>query len=111
VSSFFLCHRFSIFRLQKKSQRWADSKETYFSYMSSAMAQLAMRSFTLYNLFKLDKTMISVLILVHYILTFALKVIFEVVEPFESSRTFFRSLVNAIVASFGSTLVSYSVMK
>ena len=43
-SSIFLCLGFTILRLQKKSQRMADSKEAFFSYFASCVFQMFMRT-------------------------------------------------------------------
>jgi hypothetical protein len=44
MSSIFLCFSFTVIRLQKKSQRMADSKEAFLSYFASCLLQMFMRT-------------------------------------------------------------------
>ena len=54
MSSIFLCFGFTIIRLQKKSQRMADSKEAFFSYFASCLLQMFMRTIDSSILFRYD---------------------------------------------------------
>ena len=44
LSSIFLCFGLTVLRLQKKSQRIADSKEAFFFYLVSCLSQIFMRT-------------------------------------------------------------------
>ena len=52
LSSVFLCFSLTVIRLQKKSQRVADSKEAFFAYFASCICQMFMRTMDSSALFR-----------------------------------------------------------